>query len=561
MNKLITSISASANVRSIIWIMLFICSLSGVNLLSQVTQQWVSRYNGPASNIDMANAMVVDASGNVYVTGASTGSGSNYDYATVKYNSAGVQQWFARYNGSGNNEDIAYSIAVDATGNVYVTGYSKSGSTAGTEDYVTIKYNSAGVSQWTQIYNGTGNNTDIAYSIAIDGTGNVYVTGASTGSGTNHDYATIKYNVSGAQQWVQRYNGPGNNIDEAKSLRVSSSGDVFVTGYSRGGAAFGTEDYATIKYNTSGAVQWTQRYNGTGNGYDVANSLAIDAAGNVYVTGACTGSGTNYDYVSVKYNTSGVQQWLQTYNGPGNNWDEATSIAVDGTGNVYVTGYSTGSGTGFDYATMKYNSAGTQQWLQRFNGPASSIDQAISIAVDASGNVYSAGWSQGSTSNFDYSVIKYNSAGTQQWEKRYNGPANTGDFGTSFAIDGTGNLYISGYSDGIGTSSDYATIKYSQTVGVEPLNSEIPSEYSLSQNYPNPFNPATNVEFKIADFGFASLQIYNQAGQLISTLVNEDLQPGTYIVRWNAANQPSGVYFYKLVTEGFAETKKMILIK
>src|SRR3972149_4440123 len=93
---------------------------------------------------------------------------------------------------------------------------------------------------------------------------------------------------------------------------------------------------------------WVTRFNGTGNNMDIANAIVVDGSGNVYVTGHSIGSGTSYDYVKIKYNTDGVWQWGQAYNGPGDGDDEAKSIAVDGAGNVYVTGQSFGSGTLFD---------------------------------------------------------------------------------------------------------------------------------------------------------------------------------------------------------------------
>src|SRR5512146_2253357 len=99
--------------------------------------------------------------------------------------------------------------------------------------------------------------------------------------------------------------------------------------------------------------------------------------------------------------------WISKYNGPGNNYDEATGIAVDGEGNVYVTGYSFGSDTtGNDYATVKYNSDGVEQWIQRYNGPGNGEDYAYAIAVDEQSNVYVCGSSFGSTTDFDYATIK-----------------------------------------------------------------------------------------------------------------------------------------------------------
>ena len=315
-----------------------------------------------------------------------------------------TEEWVQRYNGPGNSSDNASSMAVDGSGNVYVTGSSKSEPGS---DYATIKYNSDGAEQWVARYNRQGDSTDIASSIAMDGSGNVYVTGQSWGSGSGYDYATIKYNSSGAEEWVAIYNGPGNSNDVGSSIAVDSSGSVYVTGYSFGGSVT-ILDYATIKYNSAGAQQWVARYNGPGNGQDWARAIAVDGLGNVYVTGFSDGTLTTVrDYATVKYNSAGTQQWVKRYNGPGNDLDFAWAIAVDGSGNVYVTGFSKGSGTNTDYATIKYNSAGTQLWVQRYNGPGNGGDDAHSIAVDGSGNVYVTGVSGGIGTNGDYTTIKY----------------------------------------------------------------------------------------------------------------------------------------------------------
>ena len=330
---------------------------------------WVADYNGPGNNIDEAHAIAVDGTGNVYVTGRSYGNGIGFDYATIKYNSAGQQQWVARYTGfQGYGDDEANAIAVDGAGNVYVTGRSTGIGTA--EDYATIKYNSAGQQQWVARYNGPGNFTDVAYAIAVDGSGNVYVTGTSDsgGQGSNYDYATIKYNSDGQQQWIARYDGPANDGDDAYAIAVDASGNVYVTGVSIGSGT--GADYATIKYNSAGQQQWVARYNGPVNGDDYGYAIALDNSGNIYVTGSSRGPGTEFDYATIKYNSAGQQQWADRYTGPGNGFGEAKAIAVDGSGNVYVTGHSPGAGTADDYATIKYDSAGQQQWVARYNGPA-----------------------------------------------------------------------------------------------------------------------------------------------------------------------------------------------
>lgn len=106
--------------------------------------------------------------------------------------------------------------------------------------------------------------------------------------------------------------------------------------------------------NAQVTQQWEVRYNGQGIGNNNACSIAVDASGNVYVTGSSVGKGSYYDYVTIKYNSLGGRQWIAAYNGTENRWDLAKSIAVDDSGNVYVTGGSHGSGTRFEYVTIKY---------------------------------------------------------------------------------------------------------------------------------------------------------------------------------------------------------------
>jgi hypothetical protein len=145
--------------------------------------------------------------------------------------------------------------------------------------------------------------------------------------------------------------------------------------------------------------------------------MVVDSSGNVYVTGVSLGSGTFQDYATIKYSSAGQQQWVERYNGPANDVDYATAVAIDDLGNVYVTGASKDLRTGLDYATIKYNSAGQEQWVARYNGPSNRVDRATAIAVDASGNVYVSGESYDFATRYDYATIKYDSAEQEQWSR------------------------------------------------------------------------------------------------------------------------------------------------
>ncbi|MBI1804391.1 MAG: SBBP repeat-containing protein [Ignavibacteria bacterium] len=415
---------------------------------------WTARYNGTGGLADGAVGLALDASSNVYVTGWSYGTGTSADIATVKYSSGGIEQWVARYDGTGSDLDIATAITVSQN-NVYVTGWSYGGTSA--DDFVTIKYNSAGTEQWVARLDGSGNAGDYPSSLSVDASGNAYVVGFSDGGSTGNDFDVVKYNTSGAKQWNDRYNGPGNTFERATALATDNSGNIYVAGQSDG--LLTAADFVTIKYDASGNQLWTARYNGAGNTYDYATAIVIDNSGDVYVTGY-----SDADYLTVKYDALGAQQWAARYNGPGNSTDFATAIAVNGSG-VYVTGRSYGSGSSYDYATIKYNAAtGNALWIARYDGPGNADDYASAIALDNSGNIYVTGTS-GIYPDNDFATVKYNSGGTEQWVSRYNGPGNSDDQSVAIGVQTSGKVIVAGSSFGSAGSYDFATIAYNSSDG------------------------------------------------------------------------------------------------
>ncbi len=428
---------------------------------------WVNRYNGPTNGYDIARSLGVSPNGkHVFVTGSSK-STTVTDYATVAYNTVnGRQSWVARYNGPGNYSDDAYGLAVSPDGSkVFVTGTSEGGPS--TVDYATVAYDVAkGTQLWVARYNGPANSYDSASSVSVspDGT-KVFVTGASVGSTTSGDYATVAYNTAdGSRLWVRRYNGPANGSDGASNVQGSSDGTkVFVTGNSSGSTTFG--DYATVAYNAANGTQlWVRRYNGPANGDDSPSGLGVSPDGSkVFVTGTSEGGPSAFDYATVAYDAANATQlWVARYNGPANSYDTASSVRVspDGT-KIFVTGASVGSTPSGDYATVAYNAAnGIQLWVARYNGLGAA---GLSVSPDGT-KVFVTGASVGSTSFVDYATVAYNAAnGTQLWVARYNGPGNVNDYASSIGVSPRGNkVFVTGYSDASNTnaSEDYATVAY-----------------------------------------------------------------------------------------------------
>jgi uncharacterized delta-60 repeat protein len=613
-------------------------------LLAQVTPVWISTLQPNESDL---TAIAVDNAGGVYAAGFIAGVSSGEDYLIVKYSSSGLKLWQAVYNGPAGSFDIANAIAVDNLGNIYVTGYSSNGNS--TADIATVKYNSSGQQQWVVRYNGTGAGFDSGNALAVDNQGNIYLTGYSLTPSGSIDAITIKYNSSGAQQFVIRYNGTANSFDEGKTIAIGNSGFIYVCGST---TSAGGQDYLVIKYNASGSLVWASSYNGTASGTDVFTSSKTDAAGNVYLTGYSEGTGTFEDCATLKYNSNGVQQWIARYNGTLSLYDRAHSLDVDGQGNVYITGYTQHSGPYTDAVTIKYSPGGNQLWAAVHDDSLHYYDIGNAIAIDNSGSIFVSG-----SSSFRFAVLKYSSSGTFQWIGSNYAVGSSAE-AKVMALDTSGGIYLAGLSEPngfiakfservpeapflfqpgndtvlsssltfvrhrwfrrVGTTnyrfqlaldSAFANIimndsaltdtvkvtlgitpnttywwrvnsknyfgtspwsevwKYKAgVIGIQPISTTIPGEYKLHTNYPNPFNPVTKIRFDVpAPEGSGSvsvkLVIYDALGKEITVLVDENLSPAEYEVEWNALSMPSGVYFYRIITKDYVNSKKMIIVK
>jgi hypothetical protein len=389
------------------------------------------------------------------------------------YDSVAAQGWGSQFGTSGFDE--VWSMAVDAAGNLYVAGSTDGdidgsfgvGINFGAMDVFVKKYDPSG-SQIALTQIGTAD-SDSNPHLAIDGAGNVYVAGTTDGAFTGNtlqgdfDGFVAKFNSSLVLQGtVKQFGTTGGEV--ANSIAVDGSGNVYVAGYTDGAFAgytnLGNYDSFVAKFNSSLVLQGTVNQFGT-TGLDGALSIVVDGSGNVYVAGQADGAftgNTNQGFADgfvAKFNSSLVLQGTVKQFGTTGN-DGASSIAVDGSGNVYVAGVTDGAFTDFtnqgtfDGFVAKFNSSLTQTAMKQLG--TTGYDMAYSIAVDGSGNLYVAGWTDGAflgntnLGGIDAVVLMVDSSLEL---KALNQFGTTGDDpALSIVVDGSGNVYVAGLTEG-----------------------------------------------------------------------------------------------------------------
>lgn len=314
-------------------------------------------------------------------------------------------------------DTVSWSASVLSGGNLITTGNTFN-SIAQKANIVTTKTDQSGSVVWQTEYNGTESEFDYGAAVTVDGSGNVFVTGASHASDDyTFDVVVIKYNSSGVQQWATTFNGTGNSTDIPSDILLIGS-DIYVCAASVGSTT--NYDYLLLKLNASGVVQWNKRYD-YASLYDIPGHLATNSSGNIIVSGASQSSTTNWDYTSLKYNTSGTLLDTKRNTATGYGFDRPTGLVVDADDNFYITGY-TFNGSNYDMRTIKLDDDLSTIWTKTENGGAE--DGSNGVCIDEDANIYIAGFSESSTGNKLMRIIKYDSSGTKLWTKTLQNSSN-----------------------------------------------------------------------------------------------------------------------------------------
>jgi gliding motility-associated-like protein len=459
---------------------------------SATAQYWMQK--GGSSSVDEAYDVSVDGSGNAYATGYFTGSATfgtttlnssgSSDIFIAKINNTGSYVWAIKAGGTASDRGL--SIQTDNAGNVYVTGFFNGSATFGTttitssgqQDVFIAKYNTSGALQW--VTRAGGSLADIGNGIDVDASGNVYITGEFRGTSTfgtttltslsgSTDVFTAKLNSSGTILWVEQGAGPFG--DRGLDIGVDNAGNAYVTGQFSDTITFDNVHNNTmfnaifvIKYNSSGVEQWFKMAGGAS--LNIANAIAVDGAGNAYITGDFEGNltffnNTNtllnntyaYGVFVTKYTSSGSIAWARKsgsdseISSKGIELDNGSSAYITGgfecSFNEYTDAYAEAvfnSVGGEDSYVSKFSSSGVWQWARQIGSKQQDFGRGI--GVSGSGNAHIAGSFKGSlnvptSSNFNSSNLNNWTDNSCNGNSPYCGDA---DYGQYHSISSQGNF-------------------------------------------------------------------------------------------------------------------------
>ncbi len=413
-----------------------------------------TRQSGVAGATTTASGIATDAWGNVYVTGCTDGGldgntlTGTLDFFLTRYDSSG-QKLYTRQLGAIGQRTCAYGVAVDASGNLYITGWTSGGldgnTVTGTVDFFLTKYDSGGQKLYTR-QSGVAGSATPASGVAVDSSGNVYVAGQTSGGldgnarAGYYDLFLTRYDSNGQKQYTRQLGASGADVF-AQGVATDSNGNIYVTGHTTGGldgnTLTGSQDAFLTRYDSNGQRQYTRQW-GTSGAHVFAQGLAVDAGGNVHVAGETNGgldgnTRTGYqDFFLTRYDSSGQKQYTRQL-GAVHFFTSAYGVATDASSNVYVTGATGGgldgntlSGPGStDFFVTRYDSSGQKQYTRQLGVSADPFINALStmgkaVVSDARGNVFVTGDTTGGldgntlTGTTDFFLTKYDSSGVKQ---------------------------------------------------------------------------------------------------------------------------------------------------
>jgi len=496
---------------------------------------------GDSSDTEEARSIIQTTDGGFIAVGESDWPGG--DMYIVKLNSSGQLQWSKTIGGSG--QDLALSVVQTTDGGFAVAGYGNSFG-AGVAGPFIVKLTPGGTVEWARVL--ADGFLDAAYSIVQTFDGG-YAAVISTGEGGGSARMIIvKLNNMGIMQWSKRIGG----LSYARCLKQTTDRGYVVAGATETFGA-GEFDMFVVKFDSNGSLQWSKTIGGTN--YDFANSIVQTTDGGYAIAGYTDSFGNAEKVYIVKLDSSGMILWTKVFSVY---LDRAYSIVQTIDGGYAVAGYTGGgSGSNDGMLILKLSSEGSLQWSRKVK--AGSVPTgAYSIIQTTDGGYAAAGYGGNLDAEGMFIVKLDNNGNTCGNTVSHNISVGSGGILGSPVPTVTNisltNTLVTPQTGSLGEVTPICVI------GIQPISSEIPDSYGLYQNYPNPFNPVTNIKFEIPKDVNLSIKVYDILGREVFS-ISEYKKAGSYEVQFDGSNFASGLYFYKLETDGFSDTKKMVLLK
>lgn len=378
------------------------------------TFQWRARYHSPLGGDDVGYAVAVAPLGSVVVAGQSAGYvGSTYvtQQTVVKYDASGVQLWANQY-GPTAGPNVARALLVDSTGNIFVGGNDGGGNASG--DMCVRKLDSSGNVIWTAAYDGAAGLYDYVYALALAPNGDVVAVGSTGTPATNTtDLALIRVSSTGTLLWAREVDGGVNGADLALAVAVDSAGHAYVGGQWVTGVT--GLDQVLRAYDSAGNLSWSRSRDGSAHGSDTIRRVAVSGAGRILAMGSLTESGSGTDFSLEDFTSAGVGTWVRTWGGIANLDDTARALVVDGLGNAFVVGHSNlaiSPSTIAEGRLIAWDPNGLQLFSAAF-GNGTNSERFVDVEAGPSGSLLVGGYhDQGIANGLDYLAVRFDPSST-----------------------------------------------------------------------------------------------------------------------------------------------------
>lgn len=489
--------------RSAYIIILLLLILTGQTTSAQ-DSLWTANFGGSSNESGQAAIQLSD--GDIVMIGSTYSYGAgDHDIYLIKTDSTGIVQWSQTFGGTGT--EYGYDLVETSDGGLILVG-STTSSGAGGRDVYLIKTDSGGVETWSQTYGGSSN--DEAFSVREIYDKGFVICGTTASYGTNGDIYLIRTDSLGDTTWTKTYGGGAG--DAGAAVRVTSDSGFVIVG-TTGSYGAGYSSIYLIRADSVGDTLWTANYGGSR--ADLGFTVEEISDLGFIIGGATAPAGENfYDAYIIRTDSLGVTAWDSAYGGIYE--DRAYSVKQTSDGGFIMGGTTEGSGARkIDIYFLKIDGGGNTEWDRAYGGPET--DKCLSLILDIDDNYLALGTTH-STSN------------------------------------GGGDLCLLKISSSEATDIDWSN----------PL--AIGMTYELRQNFPNPFNLETRIDYFLPRQTNVIVRIYNILGQTVRQWDEGDRSAGPFTIFWDGRNEwgetvASGVYFYRLITADYTETKKMVLLK